>query len=125
MRLLKTKKILRNKGSPFETPASTLIDLHYAQLRIVQRWDWERFERLCTFLRLTPGELASLVCLRHSHIPGIRDNNVFPESVALLLTLIEADVLKDYAPHETIQKPFPSLNHGLHGTTQEAQATPR
>lgn len=116
---MRTKpKILKNKGSSYETPASTLIDLHYANLNIVRRWDWERFVRLCMFLRITPGELASLVCMRHSALNGAKENSQFPEPVCLLLTLVEAEALKNFAPHETIQNPFPS--HGPRCSTQEA-----
>jgi hypothetical protein len=98
--------LLQNKGSPLQTPASLLTDVHYAKLNIVRRWNWDRFNRLAAFLQLTHGELASLICLPHSQLPGIRKRNVFPGPVALLLTLLEAQVLAQFS-NDIIAQPFP------------------
>lgn len=96
-----------NRG-PFETPGSALIDIHYAKLRIDQRWSWDRFLRLAGALRVTTGELASLVRLRHSLLVGAQERNQFPPPVALLLTLVEAHVSKGLVP-DAIENPFPKL----------------
>lgn len=97
-----------NRG-PYETPGSALIDLHYAKLRIDQRWTWDRFLRLAGFLRVTPGELASLVRLKHTLLEGCHLRNQFPPPVALLLTLIEAHVSAEIIP-DVIKTPFPNLS---------------
>lgn len=96
-----------NRGA-YETPGSALIDLHYAKLRLDSRWTWERFMRLAGFLRLTPGELASLVRLKHSLLEGCHARNQFPPPVALLLTVLEAHVTAGLVP-DAIANPFPKL----------------
>lgn len=96
-----------NKGSKLQTPASLNIDLHYAELQVIRRWNWERYHRLAAFLRLTHGELASLICLPHSLLKGIQRRNVFPGPAALLLTLLEAQVMQAYSK-DIIAQPFPS-----------------
>ncbi len=98
--------LLPNKGSPHQSPSSLLIDVHYAKLNLVRRWNWDRFHRLAAFLRLTHGELASLVCIQHSHLNGIQRRNVFPGPAALLLTLLEAQVLAKCS-NDIIPQPFP------------------
>lgn len=95
-----------NQGSKLQTPASLNIDLHYAHLDVIRRWNWERYHRLAAFLQLTYGELASLICLPHSQLKGIRERNVFPGPPALLLTLLEAQVLSAYSS-DVIAQPFP------------------
>lgn len=79
------------------TPASHLIDGHYADLGVVRRWTWDRYQRLAAFLNLTEAELASLICMPHGHLPGAKGLNVFPGPAALLLTLIEAQAMKGYS----------------------------
>lgn len=97
---------LPNRYSKHQTPASLLIDLHYARLGVRARWDWERYCRISTFLDYTPYELASLIHLTHAHVPAIEQNNKFPGPAALLLTLLEAQAMKDYST-DTIPNPFP------------------
>jgi hypothetical protein len=94
-----------NRGSKHQTPASLNIDLHYAKLGVVRRWNWERFHRLAAFLNMTYGELASTICLHHSLLEGVRARNVFPGPAALLLTLLEAQYLADYS-NDIIANPF-------------------
>jgi len=99
--------ILPNRKSPLETPGSVLIDVHYAKLNIVRRWDWDRFNRLAAFLRLTHGELASFICLPHSLLKGCQKRNCFPGPAALLLTLLEAQVMAKFS-NDVIPQPFPN-----------------
>jgi hypothetical protein len=99
--------ILPNRKSRFTTPASLRIDLHYARIGVIARWDWERFTRLALFLNYTPEEMASLICLQHSHLHGIRERNIFPGPAALLLTLVEAQVLKGIS-YDIISNPLPN-----------------
>jgi len=98
--------MIPNRGSSVQTPSSMLIDVHYARLNIIRRWNWDRFHRLAAFLQLTHAELASYICLRHSHLPGIESRNCFPGPAALLLTCLEAQVLSTYTK-DVIAKPFP------------------
>lgn len=101
------KELLPNRRSKDATPASLRIDLHYARLNVHRRWDWHRYERLAQFLRLTPAELASVVCMPHKDLGRARANNRFHGSAALLLTLLEAQVLREYS-HDIIENPIPS-----------------
>lgn len=93
--------------SRYETPGSALIDLHYAKLGLDRRWTWVRFQRLAGIMRVTIGELASIVRMRHSHLDTAAARNRFPAPVALLLTLLEAHVAKG---PDTIANPLPNLN---------------
>lgn len=88
---------LPNRRSSLATPASHLIDGHYADLGIVRRWTWDRYHRLASFLNLTAGELASLVCMPHRHLNTAKMTNRFSGSTALLLTLLEAKAMKGYS----------------------------
>lgn len=101
---------LPNYGSPHQTPASLLIDTHYARLQLVERWSWERYARLCQFLQYTPWELGSLVMLRHAAIESYRRTSRLPGSnpraVALILTLLEAHVMGQWVD-DVIANPFP------------------
>lgn len=104
---------LPNASSKVRTATTFLIDIHYSNLRVVERWDWERYLRLCRFLKLTEAELASFVCMPHDWLPVYKARNRLPYSVggggravALLLTVMEARVLRKWA--DTVQ-PFPNL----------------
>lgn len=110
---------LPNADSPYRTATTTLIDIHYSNKRIAERWTWERIQRLCCFLKITEYELASLVCCPHSWVEKIKTYNRIPASVSgggravgMLLTLLEARVLKKLVP-DVIVNPFPNLNNTL------------
>jgi hypothetical protein len=108
---VKYPPVLHNKQSPHQTPGSFSIDLHYAKLGICARWDWDRYTRLATFLNLTPWELASLICLSHSACDTAQKRNKFRGPECMVLTLLEAQVLKNFSA-DIIPKPFPtSLPH--------------
>lgn len=107
---------LPNAASEFRTATTTLIDLHYSNLRIAERWDWDRFQRLCSFLKVTEYELASLVLCPHDWIPKFREHNRIPcsvsgggRAVAMMLTVLEAKVLRRLVP-DVIDEPMPNLN---------------
>ncbi len=102
----KSNALLPNKASKIQTVASTRIDVHYATLNVIRRWNWERFHRLAAFLNVTYGELASLIALPHDRLATIKERNFFPGSSALLLTIIEANALKNYS-EDIIENPFP------------------
>ncbi len=105
---------LPNKGSVGQTPASLAIDGHYANLLLVERWDWERYVRLTNFLRLTPHELASLVLLPHRYLDEYASKNGLPMAynfarpIAMLLTLVEAQVT-GHLTKDVIEDPFPNI----------------
>jgi hypothetical protein len=106
---------LPNLGSAGQTPASLAIDIHYARLMLVERWDWERFVKLCTFLKMTSFEVASLVLLPHTSVAKYKEGNTLPlrrphaMSVALNLTLLEAFLMRGLT-EDVIESPFPNLN---------------
>lgn len=120
--------VLPNEGSKGQTPASLAIDVHYATLMLVERWNWERFVKLCTFLKMTSCEVASLVMLPHSKLVAYQLRNVLPlhrahaSSVALSLTLLEAYLMRGLT-EDVIENPFPDLSGspvGLGGREAEA-----
>lgn len=105
---------LPNTGSAHQTPASLMVDVHYSNLRLLERWTWERYARFCQFLKMTPYEVASLVMLRHDAVEKFREGNRIPghnaRAVALLLTLVEAWACKEWAG-DVIENPFPESIH--------------
>jgi hypothetical protein len=116
---------LPNEGSPHRTPASIIYDLHWANLRLVERWDWARFARLSTFLRHTPYELGSLVMMSHQAVDSLRRyNNIRTHGarqVALTLTLLEAHLLAGWR-NDIIENPFPSI-HSSEGSGASSGST--
>lgn len=113
-KLVPYKLRLPNEGSAGQTPASLRIDVHYMRLMLVERWTWERFAKLCLFLRMTDCEVASLVLLPHRYVERYRSTNALPlsrahaESVALSLTLLEAYLMRGLT-EDVIENPFPDL----------------
>lgn len=107
---------LPNLGSKGQTPASLAIDVHYGNLLLVERWDWERYVKLCTFLKMTACEVASLVMLPHAAVEKYQRKNILPmkrahaSSVALNLTLLEAYLMRGLTD-DVISNPFPNLNN--------------
>lgn len=104
----KFKPVLPNRESRHKTAASLRFDLHYSHLGIIERWDRDRYDRLCLFLNLTRYELASFICWPHSQVDGAIERNRFRGPVCLLLTLIEAQAMRNYT--QVIKNPFPK--HG-------------
>ena len=98
--------LMPNRGSNLETQASLRFDIHYAKIGIRARWSILRYRRLARFLGLTPGELASLLHLRHLDLKKAYRTDHFPGPAALLLTLLEAQSYKDYSVN-VIPFPFP------------------
>lgn len=105
---------LPNARGKNQTPASLKIDLHYAHLRIYERWNWDRFVRLANFLGVTPYELGSIVCIQHRSIDAFKSENRLKvgrradRAAALVLTLLEAHCQKLYSD-DIIENPFPTL----------------
>lgn len=110
---------LPNTDSEFTTATTKIIDLHYSNKRIAERWTWERFQRLCSFLKVTEPELASLCLMPHAWIPKLRENNQLPcivsgggRAVGMMLTMLEARVMKKVVG-DVIINPMPNLNNTL------------
>jgi hypothetical protein len=106
---------LPNDGSKFQTPNTLRIDVHYANLLLVERWNWDRFNRLASFLQISHAELASAVTLPHRYLAQYERSNRIPNrdgngrAVALILTLLESHVCGAWT-NDVIANPFPSLN---------------
>jgi hypothetical protein len=100
-------------GREHQTPASLYIDSWYSKIEIVERWSWERYVQLCNTLRMTPFEMASLVCMPHTAVVKFEANNCLPPEgrrpIALLLTLVEAHFLSELVP-DVVKEIFPDLN---------------
>lgn len=105
---------LPNIESKVQTPTSLRVDIHYAQLNLVNRWTWTRFATLCRFLNITPAELASVVLMPHAWLIRYRQTGCFPvrdqarRPIAMVLTILEASVASKLSG-DTIENPFPNL----------------
>ena len=87
-----TKKRSRRKSDA--TSASLLISCHYQKLKIKERWDKARVDRLCRFLNITRYELETLV---GGKVDRVDEGKRLSMSVCLILTMIEATYLGNYA----------------------------
>jgi len=102
----KLRKLDRNS-----TSASIIIDAHYAKLGLQKLWNEKRVNRLCSYLRMTHSELASLI-----HMPGhafrcqLQSVRPFSGPVCILLTILENQYMGDYAP-DTISNIFKFTDH--------------
>jgi hypothetical protein len=97
---------LKGTKNPEATSASLIIDAHYAKLGLRKLWDAQRVNRLCSFLRMTHEELASLLHLKGS-LFRMQCQSMKPLSgpVCLLLTILEHRYMSEYAP-DTIPNIF-------------------
>lgn len=80
-----------NKGER-STPASTAIDLHYANLKLRDHWSFQRFDALCGMIRCAQVELASTIGMTHDRLKGA--HTIFYQAECILLTLMESFLLK-------------------------------
>lgn len=102
----KLKKLDRNS-----TSASIIIDAHYAKLGLQKLWNENRVNRLCSYLRMTHSELASLLHMTgHVFKRQIESVKPFSGPVCLLLTILEHQYMGDYAP-DTISNIFKFTDH--------------
>ena len=73
------------------------MDAHYERIGIKKRWNKERVDRLCGFLRMNYGELSSLLCMPHADFKKILlKPKVFPGPLCLLLSIIEHRYMREY-----------------------------
>jgi len=90
-------KDLRYNYQKTNTTASLIIDAHYAKLGIKERWTEERVERLCGFLRITLGELGSLLGIPHGWWKEhVKSTKKLSGPICILLTIIENQYLGPY-----------------------------
>jgi hypothetical protein len=82
------------------------MDAHYARLGIKKRWNKERVDRLCGFLRMNYGELASLLHMPHAEFARkVVSPKPLEGPLCLLLTIIERRYLHNYTK-DTIDNLF-------------------
>jgi len=82
------------------------MDAHYERIRIKHRWDKPRVDRLCGFLRMNYGELASLLHMAHGEFKRrVLSPKQLPGPLCLLLTIMEHRYLHNYTK-DTIANPF-------------------
>ena len=115
-RLDETGSSLPNSGSPLQTASSILIDARYARMFVERPWTWDRYLRLCSYLKLMPAEQASIVRMPHSDLALFERDLRLPAvrrgPVELLLEQFEryhCERLKKYPPEAV----FPDLPHAL------------
>jgi hypothetical protein len=78
------------KPSPFTTPNTVLMGLHYEELGLKEGWNNERVHRLCRLLRVTPHELGRACCVDFRTMSGCLARNKFPPHISLHFALIES-----------------------------------
>jgi hypothetical protein len=101
----RAKRNLRNEH-PDATPASLTIDAHYARLNLPRLWNENRVDRLCSYLRITHVELASMLHLRgHIFMRQLKSPKAFSGPVCILLSVLEHKFMGDYAS-DTISNIF-------------------
>lgn len=82
------------------------MDAHYARLGVVKKWNKARVDRLCGFLRMNYGEIASLLLMPHAEFKRkIISTRPFPGPLCLLLSIIERRYLQNYTK-DTIDNLF-------------------
>ena len=104
---IQTKKKLKKApgDSEYATSASILMDAHYMRIGVVNKWNKERVDRLCGFLRMNYGEIASLLLMPHKEFQRVILKPKFPGPLCLLLSIIEHRYLKHYTK-DTIDNLF-------------------
>lgn len=88
----------------FRTSKHFLIEQHYDSIAEDLEWTTNRLDRLCAALKLTRAEMAAFIRVRPGNFQRWADENRFPPTVELHLTLIERAAMP-------VPKPpvFPSL----------------
>ena len=107
MTKMNTKKLKKLRGlEPDATSASVIFDAHYARLGLKKKWNKQRVDRLCSYLRLTYSELASLLHMNKGAF-GVQLKSMRPFSgpVCILLSILEHKFMSDFAP-DTISDIF-------------------
>jgi hypothetical protein len=95
---------------------SLLIDIHYKDLGIQEMWDTRRVDRLCSLLKVTRDELASMIMFEHSEMDKCIKLGEFPGPVCLLLTLVENFTVGSVVPDPASQELL--FNYGIKKNTK-------
>ena len=90
---------------------SLLIDIHYKEVELAERWDTRRVDRLCSLINVTWRELASMMMFDHKEMEAARKAGKFPGPVCILMTLIENYALSDIVP-DPIDEPMVFIRNG-------------
>ncbi len=90
---------------------SLLIDLHYKEVGLLERWDTRRVERLCSILNVTWRELASMMMHDHVEMENNRKDGKFPGPICILMTLIENHAISEIVP-DPIDEPMVFTRNG-------------
>lgn len=104
---MKAKNLKKLRGlDPEATSASVIIDAHYARLGLKKKWNKQRVDRLCSYLRMTYPELASLLHMDKSAFRvQLKSMRPFSGPVCILLSILEHKFMSDFAP-DTISDIF-------------------
>ena len=106
MKASSQKKLRGLSPDPDATSASVIFDAHYAKLDLKKKWNKQRVDRLCSFLRLTYSELASLLYMdKGAFRMQMKSMKPFSGPLCILLTILEHKFLSEYAP-DTISNIF-------------------
>jgi len=82
------------------------MDAHYERIGVKKKWNKARVDRLCGFLRMNYGELASLLCMPHAEFTKILlKPKHFPGPLCLLLSIIEHRYMSEFTK-DTISNIF-------------------
>ena len=95
---------------------SLLIDIHYKEMGIEDIWGTRRVKRLCSLMKVTEGELASMMLVRHKDMEAYIKFDEFPGPVCLLLTIIENYAVSPVLP-DPIQGNIIFYKNGLQENT--------
>lgn len=104
---MKAKNLKKLRGlDPEATSASIIFDAHYARLGLKKKWNKQRVDRLCSYLRMTYSELASLLHMDKSAFRvQLKSMRPFSGPVCILLSILEHKFMSEYAP-DTISDIF-------------------
>lgn len=89
---MKMTKKTKPKSEP--TSASLLISSRYSKLKVRERWNKKRVDRMCKFLNITRYELEVLIGSKVERVDVGKKLNM---STCIILTLMEATYLSHYA----------------------------
>ena len=77
---------------------SHIIDQHYEALGIKKIWDERRVKRMANFMRITRRDLASLINMPYNIFNQMILQGNISGPAALMLTIIENQVMGEFAP---------------------------
>ena len=103
----KGRSMPRTKNPGNTSPFSHLIDQHYESLGLKKLWNERRIKRLVNFMRITKRDLASLVNMPYNIFIQMNNSGQVTGPAALMLTILEHQVMGDFAPDTVNVWKFP------------------